>query len=167
MWVKKGSQKGKIVQVHLLLCSPPLIKEERQEENELREKSRRLGGWRWKALFQILQRKLKQSRRFLVPLHLNKIIFKSLLLASPSISPKIINFHNYQGKKLRVKLSSRFLGDLLCLGDHFFNTSNHVEWLFRKIVVLSIQHPLFVQNKNTAVSLRLCLIMYWFSVYNF
>lgn len=40
-------------------------------------------------------------------------------------------------------LCSRFLGNLLCLCNNLIDSTNHVKWLLRKIVVLAIQDTLY------------------------
>lgn len=47
-----------------------------------------------------------------------------------------------QNTSIYISLSSRFSSNLLSLGNHLFDSSNHVKWLFWKVIVFSIQHSL-------------------------
>lgn len=85
-----------------------------------------------------------------------------ILFAGIASSSSIINFSQLsrQGEQIKEEkkdrqndLGSRFLGNLLSLGNDLLNTSNHVERLFRKIIIFTIQHTLptiKIQNINTS-----------------
>lgn len=56
---------------------------------------------------------------------------------------------NYSERNKKPNLSwGRFLGDLLGLGDNFFDPSNHVEWLLGKVVILAIQNTLSIERRK-------------------
>lgn len=49
----------------------------------------------------------------------------------------------------QFNLSSRFLCNLLCFSNHLIDPSNHVERLFRQIIVFSIQNTLRTSNQQS------------------
>ncbi|PON73719.1 hypothetical protein PanWU01x14_056070 [Parasponia andersonii] len=75
----------------------------------------------------------------------NQILFNGIASSS-----SIIDFSQLsrEGKRFKERkkeetdLGSRFLGNLLSLSNDLLNTSNHVERLFRKIIIFTIQNTL-------------------------
>ncbi|PON71045.1 LOW QUALITY PROTEIN: hypothetical protein TorRG33x02_255480 [Trema orientale] len=95
---------------------------------------------------------IKLKTEMVVNPHTQFVLKKNnqILFAGIASSSSIIDFSQLsrEGKRFKERkkeetdLGSRFLGNLLSLGNDLLNTSNHVERLFRKIIIFTIQNTL-------------------------
>lgn len=125
-------------------CFLPLLKKKDNKKSKGAEEEAE--GW-WNSLSDSATKtKTKQKISGSVT---SQKFFEKPVAGIANTSPKLLIFIiiKMEEKEKGGKLSSRFLGNLLCLGNHLLNTSDHVKWLFWKIIVLSIQHTLLIQTR--------------------